>query len=323
MPAPQQPVPARLYHEGGRIMADWADIAGTDPTLPFLVDRIARAGSFWQAPLPPGDGPVVPAALILHAGRCGSTLVSRSLSRLSRCHLLSEPQALNDVLGVDGPWPFLPVPERRQAVRRVVAALAQAARPGQDRFILKLSSWNALHLPLLEEAFPRVPKLFIYRHPAEILVSLRDAPTGWMRRAEDRIKAGLFLGVPPAQALNTPLAFAAQMLGRILSAVAESMGRPERAGEWLLVPYETLPVAFTARILPWLELEPTEAEAAILASFQDIHAKDPTGQRHFQPDSVAKRAAVTAELAELIRDLVCNPYERLERLRFHAAGVEG
>lgn len=323
MPAPQQPVPARLYHESGQVMADWADIAGTDPTLPFLADRIARAGSFWQAPLPPGNGPVVPSALILHAGRCGSTLVSRSLSRLSRCHLLSEPQALNDVLGVEGPWPFLPASQRRQAVRQVVAALAQAARPGQDRFILKLSSWNALHLPLLEEAFPGVPKLFIYRQPAEILVSLRDEPAGWMRRAGDRIKAGLFLGVPPAQALNTPLAFAAQVLGRILSAVAESMGRPGRAGEWLLVPYETLPAAFTARILPWLGLEPTQAQAAILASFQDTHAKDPAGQRPFQPDSIAKRAAVTAELAELVRGLLSDPYERVEGLRRQATGGDG
>lgn len=322
MPAPQQPVPARLYHEGGQVMADWADIAGTDPTLPFLADRIAQVGSFWQAPLPVVDRPVAPAALILHAGRCGSTLVSRSLSRLSRCHVLSEPQSLNNVLGVEGLWPFLPVPERRQAVQQVVAALAQAARPGQDRFIVKLSSWNALHLPLLEEAFPGVPKLFIYRQPAEILVSLRNEPAGWMQRAEDRIKAGLFLGVPPAQARTTPLAFAAQVQGRILSAVAESMGRPGQAGEWLLVPYETLPTALTARILPWLGLEPTRAEADILTSVQDGHAKDPKGQRPFQPDSAAKRAAVTAELAELIRDLVCNPYERLERLRFHTARVE-
>lgn len=323
MPAPQQPVPARLYHEGGQVMADWADIAGTDPTLPFLADRIARAGRLWQAPLPPGNGPVAPAALILHTGRCGSTLVSRSLSRLSRCHLLSEPDALNDVLGVDGRWPFLAVPERRQAVQRAVTALAQVAQPGQDRFILKLSSWNALHLPLLEAAFPGVPKLFIYRQPAEILVSLRDKPAGWMRRAGDRITAGLFLGVPPAQARTTPLAFAAQVQGRILSAVAESMERPGRAGEWLLVPYETLPAALTARILPWLGLEPTRAEADILASFQDTHAKDPKGKRPFQPDSAAKRAAVTAELAELVRGLLSDPYERVEGLRRQVIGGDG
>lgn len=323
MPPRPQPVPARIYHEGGQIMADWADISGIDPTLPFLADRIARAGRLWRAPLPQTNGSVAPSALILHAGRCGSTLVSRSLSRLSRCHLLSEPQALNDVLGVEGPWPFLPRPERREAARRVVAALARAARPDQDRFILKLSSWNALYLPLLEEIFPGIPKLFIFRQPSEILVSLREEPAGWMRRAEHRIQAGLFLRIPPAQALTTPLAFAAQVLGRILSAVAESVGRPGQADEWLLVPYDALPTAVTARILPWLGLEPTEAEADILASSLGIHAKDPSGRRPFHPDSLRKRAAMTADLADLVRDLLYDPYNRLENLHRQAVGGRG
>lgn len=323
MPPLPQPIPARIYTEGGQIMADWADISGIDPTLPFLADRIAQAGRLWQAPLPNANGAVAPSALILHAGRCGSTLVSRSLSRLSRCHLLSEPQALNDVLGVESPWPFLPRPERREAAWRVMAALARAALPDQDRFILKLSSWNTLHLPLLEEIFPGIPKLFIYRQPSEILVSLRDEPAGWMRHAEHRIQAGLFLRIPPAQAPTTPLAFAAQVLGRILSAVTESMGHPGQAGEWLLVSYDTLPTAVTARILPWLGLEPTEAEADVLTSFLDIHAKDPMGQRPFQPDSPRKRAAVTADLAKLVDDLLCAPYERLESLHRQAVGGRG
>lgn len=323
MPPPPQPVPARIYLEGGQIVADWADISGIDPTLPFLADRIARADRLWRAPLPKADGSVAPSALILHAGRCGSTLVSRSLSRLSRCHILSEPQALNDVLGVEGPWPFLPPAERRDAARRVVAALGQAARPDQDRFILKLSSWNALDLPLLEEIFPGILKVFIYRQPSEILVSLREEPAGWMRRAEHRIQAGLFLKMPPAQALTTPLAFTAQVLGRILSAVVESVGHPEQAGEWLLVPYDTLPTAITSLILPWLGLEPTQAEADVLTSSLHIHAKDPTGRRPFQPDSPRKRAAMTADLADLVRDLLCDPYERLESLHRRTVGGRG
>ncbi|MFY8092438.1 MAG: hypothetical protein ACOVN0_03050, partial [Niveispirillum sp.] len=94
-----------------------------------------------------------------------------------------------------------------------------------------------------------------------------------------------------------------------------------QAGEWLPVPYDTLPTAVTARILPWLGLEPTEAEANVLASSLDIHAKDPLGQRPFQPDSLRKRAAVTADLAELVDDLLCAPYERLGSL--HRQGVGG
>lgn len=320
MPAPPQPVPTRLHHEGGRVTADWVDLAGADPTLPFLDDRIIRAGAGWRAPLPAAGGAAAPAAFILHAGRCGSTLVSRTLSRLPRCHVLSEPQALNDVLSVDGVWPFLPAPEKREVLQRVVDALARSARPDQDRFILKLSSWNALHLPLLEAAFPATPKLFIYRRPEEILVSLRDEPARWMRRAENRIQARLFLGAPSAKTPDTPLTFAAQVLGRALTMVADGVRRPGQAGKWLLTPYDALPGALTTQILPWLGLEPMAADT--LTRCFGIHAKDPADRRPFQPDGARKRAAATAELAELARDLACGPYERLESLRRRQAGGE-
>lgn len=317
MPAAPQSVPIRLYYEGGCITADWVDIAGTDPGLPFLSDRIATARDLWRAPLPAVGEGAAPAALILHAGRCGSTLVSRSLSLMRRCHVLSEPAVLNEVLSVDGVWPFLPSWEKREALRRVVEGLTRSARPNQDQVILKLSSWNAMHLPLLEEALPAVPKLFIYRRPEEILVSLRSEPAGWMHRAGHEMQAKLFLGEAPARTSDTPLAFAAQVLGRSMAAVADSVERS--VGEWLLVPYETLPDALVAKILPWLGLEPTIAEADILASVAGIHAKDPAGQRRFKPDSLRKQALVTAELAALATDLVGDPYDRLERLRLRDA----
>lgn len=301
------------------MVADWVDIADTDATLPFLGNRIAAAGAGWRAPLPAARGVADPAALILHVGRSGSTLVSRALSRLSRCHVLSEPQALNDVLGVDGPWPFLASGEKQVALRQVVDALVRSARPDQDRVILKLTSWNVLHLPLLEAVFPTVPKLFLYRQPEEILVSLRDDPAGWMRRAGDRMQSRLFLGAPAAQMPATPLAFAAQVLGRSFTAVADSIERAAREGDWLLTPYDALPDALTTRILPWLGLKLTAAETEALAQGAGIHAKDPAGTRPFAPDGARKRAAVTPEVADLARDLVGGPYERLEGLRLREA----
>ncbi len=320
MRATSQPIPARLHLDGGRIVADWVDIADTDATLPFLADRVAEARGLRRAPLPDSVGPVEPAAIILHAGRCGSTLVSRALSRLTRCHVVSEPQALNDVLSVEGAWPFLPPQEKLDALRRVIGALADAARPDQDKVILKLSSWNALHLPLLEQALPSVPKLFVYREPEEILVSLRDEPANWMRRAGHRVHAGLFLGVPPPQAMDTPLAFAAQVLGRVLAAVADSVQRPGRAANWLLVPYATLPGALTARILPWLGLDPTGMESEILNLGLASHAKDRDGTRLFLSDRARKRAAMTGELEELVSKLVRDAYERLDNMRRHKHG---
>lgn len=323
MPIPSQPVPIRIYRDADAITADWVDLAGTDPSLPFLSDRIAAAGASWRAPLPVAGGAAPPAALILHAGRCGSTLVSRALSRLARCHVLSEPQAVNDILGVDGTWPFLPTVERADALRRVGDALVRSAQPHQDRVILKLSSWNALHLPLLDTVFPHIPKLFLYRQPEEILVSLRDSPAGWMGRGEQQIAARLFLASAPMRTsvieTDRPLKFAAQVVGGILTAVADGVARCGPKGEWLLMSYASLPSALTDTILPWLELVPTATEAKALAQTVGIDAKDPTGRRPFEPDGARKRAAVTGEVAELARTLASAPYQRLEALR--QAGV--
>lgn len=314
LPTAAQPVPARLVHDGERVLADWVDIADTDPTLPFLHNRIAQAGPSWRAALPTASRALQPSALVLHAGRCGSTLVSRSLSHMSRCHVLSEPQAVNAVLGVDGVWPFMPHEARCDALRQVIAALTSSARPDQDRVVLKLSSWNALHLHLLEDALPDVPKLFVYRQPEEILVSLRDAPSGWMRRADDPIQAKLLLGTAPAMA-GHPLGFAAQVLGRVYAAIADAVSMPGAAGRWLLIAYDDLPEALSEKIPSWLDVRPAPTEMQLIAEAAHIHAKDTHDPRRFEPDSARKRAAVTPELAELAERFANAAYRRLEQLR--------
>ncbi|MGV3457167.1 hypothetical protein [Sphingomonas sp.] len=312
--AAAQPVPVRLFHDGERLSADWVDIADTDPTLPFLHDRIAQAGPSWSAALPTVSRATQPSALVLHAGRCGSTLVSRSLSLMSCCHVISEPQAVNEVLGVDGIWPFKPRKARSEALKQVVEALTSSTRPDQDRVVLKLSSWNALHLHLIEDAFPDVPKLFVYRQPEEILVSLRDAPPGWMRRADDPVQAKLFLGTAPAMAGHR-LGFAAQVLGRVYTAIADAVSMPLATGRWLLTPYDELPDALSEKIPSWLDVRPSPTEEQLIAEAAHIHAKDIHDPRRFEPDSARKRAAVTPELAELAGRFVNAAYRRLEQLR--------
>lgn len=221
---------------------------------------------------------------------------------------------MNAVLGVDGVWPFMSHKARCEALRQVIEALTRSARPDQDRVILKLSSWNALHLPLVEEAFPEMPKLFIYRQPEEILVSLRDAPAGWMRRADDPVQAKLFLGMAPAM-VGHSLGFAAQVLGRIYATIADAASMPEAAGRWLLIRYDDLPDALRGEIPSWLDVQPSVAEAQHVAEAADTHAKDTDHPRRFEPDSARKRAAVTPELADLAERFANAPYRRLERLR--------
>lgn len=316
--AQRQPVPSRLSHEGNEIVADWADIVGTRRDLPLLSDRVAAAVSTWRAPLPAaGPAPRV-AGLILHTGRCGSTLVSRSLAVLPRCHLLAEPVALNNVLSVDGRWPFLPAAERLGAARRVVDALARSSGPGQDCVVLKLSSWNTLHLSLIEEVLPTVPIIFLYRRPDEILASLREGPAPWMQRALDIRQAGLFLRVAPSRVPRTPLAFAAEVIRRgmqnVVQRLADSSGR-----RWLLVSHDMLPEAISARIVPWLQLTLHDEDHALLAQIARFHAKYTTHPIPFRRHHDRKeRGAPSGDLAALTGELMA-AFDQLESLRRQAA----
>lgn len=310
-PSSTQPVPARVYYENGQITADWVDLAGTDPTLPFLSDRIATAFHLGRAPLPSPSQPLPPATVIFHTGRCGSTLVSRSLSLLQPCHVLSEPPALNTILSVDGPWPFLPRTIRLDALQRVVSALFHSAAPGQDRIILKLSSWNTLRLWDLEEIFPDGRLLYIYRSPAEILVSLQESPSGWMQRWHQQARASLFLGLPTAQIARTPLGFAAQVVGYGMTMVAKSATRtPSR---WQMLPYPSLPAAITDNLIPALGIPLTPADQTALRRQAASPSKHQTPSLRFSTDQARKQAAVTEEIRDLATAWTEAPYAAIEQ----------
>ncbi len=50
--------------------------------------------------------------------------------------------------------------------------------PGEEHFILKLSSPNVVRLHFLRQVFPTAPWVFLYRHPVEVIDSNLLSPTG-------------------------------------------------------------------------------------------------------------------------------------------------
>lgn len=121
---------------------------------------------------------VPPGGFICHAGRCGSTLLAKVLAR-SEEHL---------VFGEGGPhnqiWPVIDA--RRQsgpALFRNLVLLTGRRRVASHRaHIVKFTSINITKLETIQAAFPGVPVLFLFRHPAEILASYRRAMPAWMGR---------------------------------------------------------------------------------------------------------------------------------------------
>lgn len=151
-------------------------IAKEDGTLPILRTRIADLEEARAA-----AGEVVePKGFIFHMSRCGSTLLGNVLSGSPNHLVLNQPGPLQD-----GIWTFLtedwtrterlrtrPSEDDLSTFRDLVGLLLRRRTPEPRHGFIKFRSWAVLFLPFIQQAFPGVPSLFLYRDPREVLGSV-------------------------------------------------------------------------------------------------------------------------------------------------------
>lgn len=315
MPPPEPPaapapglVPVRLVEHGGQLAVEWIELRALGAEGPFWERRVAAARAAGHAgTVRPLDSlietPVrrAPDGIVLHLGRSGSTLVTRMLGAHRECGVVGESELINTLLVLPG----LDLARRAELIAAAAGALAHGAR-----FVLKLSSWNAVHLDVLRCAFAATPMVFLHRHPLEVLVSIRDRPPDWLgaRRhpeiaaARSRIAAATIAGMEPQ-------VYAARLAASILETVAGALETGERRLE--LVAYEQLPAALGQRIAPAFGWHGSEADRDAWAKIAAVDAKDPQARRAFRADGAAKRRAAGAGIEALVESTMMPAYRRL------------
>jgi hypothetical protein len=303
-------LPIRIWKDASQWQVDWCWFGDTPLHQPFFRDAVEEALRLpfnqafrrqtplsaltdWQA-LSPG---LAPSAFILHASRCGSTLISQMFARLDDHIVISEPPPLDALLRSD-----LPAVERRAAIAGLLSAYGQRRRGVEQRLVIKLDAWNIGEWPLLHECFSDTPWLFVYRDPLEIAVS-------HLRRPGMHMVPGM-LGECVLDD-NLPFEgredFIARRLGRLLEA-----GRLHCADfGGLAVNYNELPEAMTGRLARFFRLNVTQREQALAGSAQ--HAKQPS--QAFVADGESKRREASTLLQTQVERCARAPYEALERLR--------
>jgi hypothetical protein len=123
---------------------------------------------------------IYPSAFIFHAGRTGSTLLSKSLARSRSNLVFGEADIHNLIWGIfSNNWQSAPVfgeREKRQ-YKNLILAMGRRRLDFYKNHIIKFTSTNILQFNLIKSVFPDVPALFIYREPSAILRSfIRNAP---------------------------------------------------------------------------------------------------------------------------------------------------
>jgi len=305
-------LPIRIWKATGQWQVDWCWFDDSPLRQPFFREAVEQALQLpfnqafrrqtplstladWQA-VSPG---LAPSAFILHASRCGSTLISQMLARLDDHIVISEPPPLDSLLRSD-----LTDVERRAAIAGLLSAYGQRRRGMEQRLVIKLDAWNIGEWPSLRACFPDTPWLFVYRDPLEIAVSHLRRPGMHMvpgMLGECVLDDGLpFVGRED---------FIARRLGRLLEA-----GRLHCAASGgLAVNYSELPEAMAGRLASFFRLNATQSEQALAGSAP--HAKQPS--QMFVADGDSKRREASTLLRAQVERCARAPYEALERLRLH------
>lgn len=258
---------------------------------------------------------VPPAGFVFHVSRCGSTLISQMFAALSRNLVLSEPSPVDQVLTAHLVDPRVTRERRIAWLRGVIAALCQP-RTGEERHaFIKFECLSVIDHELIAEAFPEVPRVFLYRNPVEVLVSLqRSLPAQMLPGVTDPRR----LGIEPAQLPEMSLEeYAARVLAPVYAAGVAAAGSPRMR----LVDYTGLPEALWAEGTDLLPVVWTADEIKRMQQIAQRDAKHP--ERAHVPDSQTKHRAATPEVRTAAQQWLNAAYARLEALRLADAGSVG
>jgi hypothetical protein len=265
----------------------WPQGHATEPFQEQYLARCRQGSVFNQlvqprtplAPLlsPATDGDAAPpAGFIFHLSRCGSTLLSGGLAELDDTSVLSESPLLTALL-LDA---TLTDAHKRAALPRLVR-LQAAPFAGRGRIIVKWNAWDLFQFPLIDAAFPGVPRVLLFREPEEILAS--HARSSGRHMAGDPALAALHPAFAPLSGQADLLDF---RIG-VLKALTETMLACAGHREAMPLDYAQLAAAGIDAACRHFGLVPSAAARTRIAQRLGVHSKAP--DQPFEADSARKR----------------------------------
>ncbi len=256
---------------------------------------------------------IYPSGFIFHMSRCGSTLLAKAMARVPEHIVMDEGTPLNDGLWhyFTNGWRTPPVEsaENLALFRNIVLALGRKRAAEHQTYFVKLRSWNVIFIDFIMRAFPDVPCLFIYREPAEVIVSGIMRPV-WIMDFKGLPPGGFLTGTTTAatEAMST-LAYMSVFYERYLAAALAVNGPQLQYLNYKQIKAENLPAilqrSFNYTITP-----------AMLAQMQvqfSYYSKDDSDTQRFSSDVEEKQSAVTPEIRHAVAQTLAGQYHALNR----------
>ena len=248
----------------------------------------------------------VPSGFIFHMSRCGSTVLTNSLSKTNNV-ITHSPVSFKFWKYITKNWtePYTNIEDDRIAMYKNL--LFSMGKKNKKTFF-KFCSFETYFLPLVMELFPKKPFLFIFREPLEVLVSLLNYSPRWVRDRKSNF--GLFFtDISPSEIKKINLLnYFEKILINILSTVLKTSNPNIHYLNYIrLKPQyieEILKKAFT--------YHPTQNEIKKMQLQFKYYSKG-KNLKHFIPDSEKKKKLVTPQIKICAENLLKDIYKKLEK----------
>jgi len=314
--------PIRVYWSERQPLVDWCWVGPrrfTDPFFDHTIDAALRLpfSTLFRPQtsiemlaeryaINPG---LEPKGFILHMSRCGSTLVSQMLSSLPNALMISEAGSIDSVLRLRFVDLSFTDEDRALWLRWIVSAMGQRRCGDEEHFFIKFDSWTALDLSLIHRTFPRVPWIFLFREPMEVMASQLAHRGAHM--VPGALQPELFDMTIDSIYEMRPEEYCARVLARVCQAAQEH----HNVCPGIFINYRQLPEAVFDAIAPFFSLDLSDADQELMRKVTVRDAKNPDLQ--FQDDSQAKRDKASEEVRAAVATWLTPVYSQLEALRYY------
>jgi hypothetical protein len=250
-----------------------------------------------------------PHAGIFHVSRCGSTVLSNVLAALPRHLVIVEPTPLSAVLRP--PMHERPAELRERWLDALIGALGYCRVGAEERYFLKFTSWNVLHVPVIRRVIPGFRWVFVYRHPVEVMVSMLRTPSQWLTLLmQDPAQAAARYGFSLQNDGVSQEECCARALADFYTVALASCD-----SNTLLINHSQLFGPFLPGLLDFLGIEASPEDMARMMAVSGIDSRHTESSRVFHDDRQEKWRAATPRVREAAERLVMDLYTRTDALR--------
>lgn len=253
---------------------------------------------------------IYPSGFIFHMGRCGSTLLSKALARSPNHLVISEaPPHYLVWKYLKGNWlkPLECSKENLTIYRNLILTMGRKRVSDQRAHFIKFTTYNILFIDFIHKVFPDVPCLFLYRDPAEVMVSFLRQGAGWFRFKDTEL--GAFMtgcSVEETKAMK-PLIFFEKFLIRFVSAALKAS--VEGLG---YLNYEQLTPQNFEVVLNAFNYTPSPDQMALMQTQFNFYSRNDRDTTPFISDKADKQKEITPEIESCVERELTELYYQLE-----------